>query len=28
MYEAAARLDPDSYFALARATFGEMALAG
>jgi len=28
MFEAAARLDPDSYFALARATFGEMALAG
>jgi formiminoglutamate deiminase len=28
MYEAAARLDPDLYFALARATFGEMALAG
>lgn len=28
MYEAAGRLDPDSYFALARATFGEMALAG
>jgi formiminoglutamate deiminase len=28
MYEAAARLDPDSYLALARATFGEMALAG
>ncbi len=28
MYEAAARLDPDKYFALARATFGEMALAG
>src|ERR1700761_8907904 len=28
MYEAAARLDPDSYFTLARATFGEMALAG
>jgi formiminoglutamate deiminase len=28
MYAAAARLDPDSYFALARATFGEMALAG
>jgi formiminoglutamate deiminase len=28
MYEAASRLDPDSYFALARATFGEMALAG
>jgi formiminoglutamate deiminase len=28
MYEAAARLDPDNYFALARATFGEMALAG
>jgi formiminoglutamate deiminase len=28
MYKAAARLDPDSYFALARATFGEMALAG
>jgi len=28
MYAAAARLDPDSYRALARATFGEMALAG
>ena len=28
MYEAAGRLDPDNYFALARATFGEMALAG
>jgi len=28
MYRAASRLDPDSYFALARATFGEMALAG
>jgi formiminoglutamate deiminase len=28
MYEAAARLDPENYFALARATFGEMALAG
>jgi formiminoglutamate deiminase len=28
MYAAAARLDPDTYFALARATFGEMALAG
>jgi cytosine/adenosine deaminase-related metal-dependent hydrolase len=28
MYEAALRLDPDNYFALARATFGEMALAG
>jgi len=28
MYAAASRLDPDSYFALARATFGEMALAG
>jgi formiminoglutamate deiminase len=28
MYAAAARLDPDLYFALARATFGEMALAG
>jgi formiminoglutamate deiminase len=28
MYAAAARLDPDSNFALARATFGEMALAG
>ena len=28
MYEAASRLDPDSYLALARATFGEMALAG
>jgi formiminoglutamate deiminase len=28
MYAAAARLDPDLYFALARASFGEMALAG
>jgi formiminoglutamate deiminase len=28
MYATAARLDPDSYLALARATFGEMALAG
>jgi formiminoglutamate deiminase len=28
MYELAARLDPDSYFRLARATFAEMALAG
>ncbi len=28
MYAIAARLDPDSYFALARATFAEMALAG
>jgi formiminoglutamate deiminase len=28
MYEAAARLDPEGYLALARATFGEMALAG
>jgi formiminoglutamate deiminase len=28
MYAAAARLDPDLYFTLARATFGEMALAG
>lgn len=28
MYAAASRLDPDNYFALARATFGEMALAG
>ncbi|CAN5822637.1 formimidoylglutamate deiminase [soil metagenome] len=28
MYEVAARLDPDSYHALARATFAEMALAG
>ncbi|MBS1878905.1 MAG: formimidoylglutamate deiminase [Actinobacteria bacterium] len=28
MYEAAGRLDPDRYRALARATFGEMALAG
>jgi formiminoglutamate deiminase len=28
MYKAAARLDPDSYLELARATFGEMALAG
>jgi formiminoglutamate deiminase len=28
MYAAAARLDPDLYLALARATFGEMALAG
>ena len=28
MYEVAARLDPEGYHALARATFGEMALAG
>ncbi len=28
MYAAAGRLDPDSYFALARATFAEMASAG
>jgi formiminoglutamate deiminase len=28
MYELAARLDPDLYLALARATYGEMALAG
>jgi formiminoglutamate deiminase len=28
MYELAERLDPDSCFAIARATFGEMALAG
>jgi len=28
MYAAAATLDPDAYHALARATFGEMALAG
>jgi formiminoglutamate deiminase len=28
MYELAARLDPDSYLALARGTFAEMALAG
>jgi formiminoglutamate deiminase len=28
MYELASRLDPDSVFALARATFAEMALAG
>jgi formiminoglutamate deiminase len=28
MYAAASRLDPDAYRALARATFGEMALAG
>lgn len=28
MYEVAERLDPDSYLRLARATFGEMALAG
>ncbi len=28
MYEVAARLDPPSYFRLARAAFGEMALAG
>lgn len=28
MYAAAARLDPDSYFRLARATYGEMVLAG
>ena len=28
MYEVAARLDPDSYFRLARAVYAEMALAG
>ena len=28
MYALAARLDPDSYFSLARAVFAEMALAG
>ena len=28
MYEVAGRLDPDSYYALARAVYGEMALAG
>ncbi len=28
MYAVAARLDPDSYLALARATYGEMAMAG
>jgi formiminoglutamate deiminase len=28
MYDVAARLDPDSYFELARAVYGEMALAG
>ena len=28
MYDVAARLDPDSYQLLARATFAEMALAG
>ena len=28
MYQVAARLDPDSYLALARATYAEMALAG
>ena len=28
MYNVAARLDPDSYFTLARAVYGEMALAG
>src|ERR1700693_5721118 len=28
MYDVAARLDPDSYYRLARATFAEMALAG
>jgi len=28
MYEVAATLDPDTYFRLARATFGEMVLAG
>ena len=28
MYAVAARLDPDSYLALARATYAEMALAG
>ena len=28
MYASTARLDPDGYLALARATFAEMALAG
>jgi formiminoglutamate deiminase len=28
MYDVAAKLDPDSYYALARATYAEMALAG
>ncbi|MBB2947948.1 formiminoglutamate deiminase [Actinoplanes lutulentus] len=28
MYQVAGRLDPDSYFALAKAVYGEMALAG
>ena len=28
MYQVAGRLDPDNYFALARAVYGEMALAG
>src|SRR4029077_5737608 len=28
MYDLASRLDPDNYFALARATYAEMALAG
>src|SRR5688572_16940698 len=28
MYDVAATLDPDRYFRLARATYGEMALAG
>jgi formiminoglutamate deiminase len=28
MYEVAGRLDPDAYYALARAVYGEMALAG
>ncbi|MBL7260546.1 formimidoylglutamate deiminase [Paractinoplanes lichenicola] len=28
MYQVAGRLDPDSYYALARAVYGEMALAG
>src|SRR6185295_4922015 len=28
MYEVAGRLDPDGYFRLARAVYGEMALAG
>ena len=28
MYQVAARLDPDSYLALARAVYAEMALAG
>ena len=28
MYALAGRLDPDSYFALARAVYAEMALAG